>query len=395
MADAALASCALVLHGRLGSWFAAASELSGAQAAGGKPAALSSPAALRAFAAFTHSSLWRHVVQPARTHGMAVRVVIHSWSPEVGSTLDALYHPAASVHEPPVAHLDKVTSQHRSMHRALNLLEGLGGPPDALVMVARLDLLLFSDVPLAALAASLAPAAMSPAATSTASLPPATTAALSETDALFLPHTCVPSRMRLPREQADAEARMLRRTCSGGDGSKGSAGRRMLPTQLSRYQAGAAHNVGPAEDFTMFVLDYFFIGTPRVAASFGGLATAEPEIHKRLRRYMKNPPQWAHLYWAEHVSSPCTQALTRTPHALTRICPRPHVTRHKQHGACTIYAHAHAHVACCPCCRTYARTHGCKGVRVHRHMHVHLPLADSAQPHAGGCALWLHASSRG
>ena len=114
---------------------------------------LSSPAAIGAFAAFTHNGLWQHVVLPARAAGAAVRVVIHSWSPEIGATLDKLYRPAASEHEPPHAELDKVASQHRSMHRALELLDGLHGPRDTLIMVARLDMLFFTDVPLVAIAA--------------------------------------------------------------------------------------------------------------------------------------------------------------------------------------------------------------------------------------------------
>ena len=149
----------LVLHGRLGSWFAASSELEGAQAAGGKPASLSSASAIRAFAAFTHGSLWRHVVEPVRSAGGRVRVVMHSWSPEAGQTLDALYRPAASLHEPPRPELDKVASQHLSMQKAFSMLNGLpGSQPDALIMVARLDLLLFTDVPLVRLASAAAAA---------------------------------------------------------------------------------------------------------------------------------------------------------------------------------------------------------------------------------------------
>lgn len=229
---------ALLLHGRLGSWFASGTELPGAQRAGGKPAMLSSVAALRAFAAFTHDSFDRHIVQPAARAGTPLRIVLHSWSPEVGETLDALYRPAASAHEPPRADLDKVASQHLSMHRAYEMLSALRGSPPALVMVARLDLLLFTDVPLAALATTTTTAG------GTAVLARAGDGAASADAAhggvLYLPHTCVPSRLRLPAELAASESHVLKRTCSGAAAYAARAhlatGRRVLPTQLTRYQ---------------------------------------------------------------------------------------------------------------------------------------------------------------
>ena len=97
-----MVSVALVLHGRIGSWLVSATELPGAQrnlssyrdAREAKAAAkfelTSRLAAVRAFAAFTHSSLWQHVVVANRNAGASVRVVIHSWSPEVGDVLDGV-----------------------------------------------------------------------------------------------------------------------------------------------------------------------------------------------------------------------------------------------------------------------------------------------------------------
>lgn len=318
-------SLALVLHGRLGSWLVSATELPGAQRnlstyrdrqqakAAAKYELTSRLAAVRAFAGFTHSSLWRHVVLANRRKGAIVRVVIHSWSPEAGDVLDSLYEPAASRHDPP-PNVDKVTSQHLSMARALALLDGLGGASNDLIMVARLDLLLYRDVPLA----ELARARVSPGIRDATA---AVSTAVGPSDILYLPHTCVPARMRLPGGMWDFESRVLRRTCSGGSGMERGTptGRRMLPAQLSRYPSGPAQRLDARSDFTLFVLDYFFIGTPPVVRSFASLVDSPSDrptgpsvaahgldaLTGRLRRRFRGSsfPRWTHLYWAEHVTN--------------------------------------------------------------------------------------------
>ena len=297
---------ALLLHGKLGSWFASSSEIAGAQRAGGTPALLSSTTAIRAFAAFTHASFDRHVVQPAARSGASLRVVIHSWSPEVGPTLDALYRPAASAHEPALAELKKVASQHLSMRRAHDLLSKLAGPPAALVMVARLDLLLFRDVPLAAMAVLAGGATTT--SSSTERLQPTTPSSMAG-GVLYLPHMCLPSWLRLPRALADAEAQVLKRTCSGEAAWRRrqvgiATGRRMLPAQLSHWpQSGVfPAKIPVAEDFTLFVLDYFFIGTGDVTASFARLDLRDLSARLRRRLGSRDFPHWSHLYWAEHVT---------------------------------------------------------------------------------------------
>ena len=86
-------SLAIVLHGRLGGL---GSLLQGAP-----------PRALRSFegaqpsvvsAALCAASLERHVIAPNR-HRWDIDVVGHSWSPEIGQTLDALFAPKRAVHE--------------------------------------------------------------------------------------------------------------------------------------------------------------------------------------------------------------------------------------------------------------------------------------------------------
>eukprot|EP00966_Prymnesium_polylepis_P307632 7109683-Prymnesium_polylepis.1 len=181
-----MSSFALVLHGKLGGWKLSATE---------SDASKRNASSLRQqnFARFTQASLWRHVVRANRESGARLTVVLHTWNPELGTLLDELYQPAASAHEPSLP-VDKVASQHLSIQRGLALLSSLRGPRPALVMVSRLDLLLFSDVRLDTLLARL-PTAQ---------------------PVLILPHHCVPSRSRLAAELSAVDSRVRKRACNGG-----------------------------------------------------------------------------------------------------------------------------------------------------------------------------------
>ena len=57
------------------------------------------------------------------------QVFLHSWNPEIGSELDRLYKPVASLHEPPVA-IHKVASHHLSMKRGLALIADANATAD-------------------------------------------------------------------------------------------------------------------------------------------------------------------------------------------------------------------------------------------------------------------------
>ena len=96
------------------------------------------------FARFAARSILRHVVEPNRARGVRIDVFLHSWHPENGRDLDALYAPAASQHDP-VQPIHKVASQHLSMKRGL-ALAARHPQPHELVMVARYDLLFFSEL---------------------------------------------------------------------------------------------------------------------------------------------------------------------------------------------------------------------------------------------------------
>ena len=165
---------ALVLHGKIGLWTLRSSDVPAGdlRSCGGsfcKPNPLQAnamvappktpvrasnvslwqlerwPHSLRiGFARFASRSILRHVVDPNRARGVRVDVFLHSWHPEIGRDLDALYAPAASQHDP-VQRLNRVASQHLSMKRGLALASMHPHPHD-LVMVARYDLLFFSDL---------------------------------------------------------------------------------------------------------------------------------------------------------------------------------------------------------------------------------------------------------
>ena len=55
-------------------------------------------ASTRRYKALCAASLERHVIAPNR-HRWDIDVVGHSWSPEIGQTLDALFAPKRAVHE--------------------------------------------------------------------------------------------------------------------------------------------------------------------------------------------------------------------------------------------------------------------------------------------------------
>ena len=161
---------ALVLHGKIGMWTLRSSDVpagdlrsmrysnplqANAMVAPPKTPVRASnvslwqlerwPHSLRiGFAGFASRSILRHVVDPNRARGVRVDVFLHSWHPEIGRDLDALYAPAASLHDP-VQRLNRVASQHLSMKRGLALASMHPHPHD-LVMVARYDLLFFTDL---------------------------------------------------------------------------------------------------------------------------------------------------------------------------------------------------------------------------------------------------------
>ena len=109
-----------------------------------------------AYATLAHSSVERHVLRANRRDGLTVDTFLHSWNPEVGASLDALYTPNASLHQEPVHAFERVRSGHLSLKRVLLLLRAHEVPGDevSLVMVSRFDVLWYTDLLLRGLSPS-------------------------------------------------------------------------------------------------------------------------------------------------------------------------------------------------------------------------------------------------
>ena len=116
-------SLAVVLHGRMGGM---ASLVPGAP---GRPlrsfdGAVPSPSS----AALCAASLEQHVIGPNRAH-FAVDVFGHSWSPEIGATLDGLFAPRRSLHEEGISKANfrcpDPNFSHGYCHRTVSHLLGI------------------------------------------------------------------------------------------------------------------------------------------------------------------------------------------------------------------------------------------------------------------------------
>ena len=89
---------AIVLHGKVGGMESLATP-------GGRTRAVDGARASAPMMALCYASLLQHIVQPNQRRGMHVDIFGHSWSPEVGAELDAMYRPLRSSHEPVVRNL--------------------------------------------------------------------------------------------------------------------------------------------------------------------------------------------------------------------------------------------------------------------------------------------------
>ena len=69
--------------------------------------------------ALCYASLLQHIVQPNQRRGMQVDIFGHSWSPEVGAELDAMYRPLRSSHEPVARNLTCPSTLFRTRESAL------------------------------------------------------------------------------------------------------------------------------------------------------------------------------------------------------------------------------------------------------------------------------------
>ena len=273
-----------MLHGRIGIWRTRASHIDDArvvwlanapqvwrQAPSDMTGIDVSPhSTLAGFAAFGRASLWQYVIDPNRAAGLAVDLFLHSWHAEIGAQLDAMYAPVASKHENVRRELNTVRSQHLSMKTGLALMtahEKATGRAYDLTLVTRYDILYFTPLHFASL--GVAP--------------------------LWLPHWC-------HRYSLTAEAGMIVRSACGN-----------WPGHGEGYLVHPATSVGVEPklrrsrkltrdaDFDFAYLDWWLIGTPDVARTFGDIYDKYDEYAAALQRIAEFP-QWSHFYWGYHIN---------------------------------------------------------------------------------------------
>ena len=272
----------MVLHGRIGIWRVRASHIDDAtvvwqanaphrwrEAPKSMAGIDHAPhSTLAGFAAFGHGSLYQHVIEPNRRAGVRVDLFLHSWHGEIGKQLDAMYKPIASKHETVHKTLHPVRSQHLSMKTALELCSAhtaKTGQSYDLVMVSRYDVLFFRPLLLRGL-----------------------------TDApLYLPHWC-------HRYPLDAKGGMLVRAACGNWPGHGE-GYLVHPATSVGVHPPLKGHVSREADYDFAYLDWWFIATPAVAHTWGGIYD-NFDMYKRALARIAPFPTWGHFFWGYHIN---------------------------------------------------------------------------------------------
>lgn len=284
-ATAAVRRVALVLHGRIGIWKVKASHIDNADVvwkANAPERWREAPSSmdkidvhkhstLVGFAAFGHASISRHVIEPNQRAGIAVDCFLHSWHRDIGPQLDALYGAVASRHEELRRKLNAVQSQHLSMKRALELASAHATAkraPYDLFMVVRYDVLFFRPL-------LFAPLGGAP---------------------LWLPHWC-------HRYPLTAETGMLVRAACGNWAGRGEGYLVQPATVVGIHPplGKPSQGLGREPNFDYAYLDWWFVATPRVAMTFGGIYDDYKAYHDALVRVARFPP-WSHFFWGHHIN---------------------------------------------------------------------------------------------
>mmetsp|Transcript_55549 Transcript_55549/g.92005 ORF Transcript_55549/g.92005 Transcript_55549/m.92005 type:complete len:484 (-) Transcript_55549:178-1629(-) len=281
---------AVLLHGRLGLWSASATDIqrhSDAVVSRNIPKGMlrqMSPlqraqlahsyditpgSTMSGFVRFAHASIWRHVVLANRAAGLMVAVFLHSWHPELTDLLDTLYEAEASRHDVFLPELSPLRSQHLSLARGMQLVargEKARKQLFKLVFVGRYDLLFLADLVLAPMLTPLSKVT------------------------LALPHWCKVARVNA------SEQRVLAASC-------GYDLRRWRPkAHFSGSGYVERQPTGIWGDVVLgTVLDWWFVGSSAVAASFGELHQKIDLYQKQMRATYPSVPEVAHYYWAHHI----------------------------------------------------------------------------------------------
>ena len=232
----------------------------------------------------SHSAFVRHVLAPnPRT---AFDVFAHTWSPEMGHDIDALYQPVWSKHQPPVpgtreektSILTGTVTAHSASRSVFNVLRAKrqhekiarGGRRYDLVWVLRCDLVFFRAVSFSA----LAPAQ------------------------LWFARQCC---KWVVEPGSPSAARIGRANGMANEACLGQGGNPVGPCYAYRFVAGTGKaQMLTAEGNNYFVNDWFFMAPSSTADSFG-------EVHLRFEAYQRALLEvgigvsWLHFLWAAHV----------------------------------------------------------------------------------------------
>ncbi|KAL3905260.1 MAG: hypothetical protein SGPRY_010973 [Prymnesium sp.] len=79
--------------------------------------------------------------------------------------------------------------------------------------------------------------------------------------------------------------------------------RRMVPPRLSHYGNTHGRALRPADDLSLFVLDYFFISSFEIALSFGEISMKLEVYRDQIRNHVGTRfiPWWSHVVWSWHI----------------------------------------------------------------------------------------------
>ena len=302
-------SLALCLHGKVSS-AASASHLES------RPECKSDPLfmynrSLDAHTRLAHQSHQRYIISVNQAAGVEVGVFLHSWTPEAAPLLEELYKPSAARHEPPLAELDKVQSQHLSLKRCVALVPRRF----ALVLVSRYDMVFLSPV----LSRQLP--GLGGGGGDGGAAPPR----------LWLPQAC-----QTVHGTSAAVVEAARGACGCAEVSAAPGGKRRSPCaaqrDVGRGQLSSAPymsrdvRISPPRvsallasskaNHLLWVLDYFFVATRQAAASFGLISSRAQAYEREIRAMSAGPvasgrpglaspgfklPRWSHFFWAVHV----------------------------------------------------------------------------------------------
>ena len=244
---------ALCLYGKIGTWDQSASD------ARDGPASNTSVVRI---ASLAHRTIQRHIVHANRRDGLIVDVFLHSWNPDAGAALDALYAPNASLHQAPITRLERVRSGHLSLERVLLLRRAHEIVDDApqLVMLSRYDIVWWADLLLRELSPSR----------------------------LWLPHYCQPV-----IALSAAASTALESLCASDRGAlvEPVYARRFFGKKLERDK-----------DYTSMVLDHWFVASAEVAETFGAIFHRHAEYAAAMQARLAGwRPFAAHFFWVHHI----------------------------------------------------------------------------------------------